>query len=192
MPKRKLLDIFKLINRNGPIHPTKPELGACWIYTGPYNERRRMPEYNCDGEKLIPYRVVWELVKGEPWPNGLIALHSCDNRRCCNPDHFGPGSIAQNNAEKEIRERDSGMSHRDVRIVRFLIGTGVSRKAVAALMEVSISTIHAIATGQNHSRTTGNDTYETLQQTQPESNRLDIRQTGDIQQQLTKESKTSE
>lgn len=153
MPKRQLIDVFKQIDRNGPVSSHRPDLGPCWNWLGPYNERRRMPEFNCGGQKLIPYRVTWELINGQPWPQGSIALHACDNRRCCNPSHYSPGSVAQNNAEKEERERDNGMSHRDVRIVRFLISMAVSRKAIATLLEVSVSTIHAIASGQNHART---------------------------------------
>lgn len=153
MSKRQLIDVFKKIDRNGPIPTSRPDLGPCWQWLGPYNERRRMPEWHCNGEKLIPYRVTWELVNGRPWPVGSIALHQCDNRRCCNPGHFNPGTVAQNNAEKELRERDNGMVHRDVRIVRFLLAYSISRKVIAELMECSISTIHAIATKQNHART---------------------------------------
>lgn len=153
MPKRQLIDIFKKINRQGPIHPTKPNLGHCWVYFGYYNERRRMPEWTFEGEKLIPYRVTYELITGKMWPNGFIAIHSCDNRKCCNPEHYVPGTIAENNADKELRGQAGGLSHRDVRIIRFLLALDITRKAVAELMEVSVSTINAIAQGKAHVRT---------------------------------------
>ena len=153
MQKRQLSDVFKKIDRNGPIPTSRSDLGPCWQWLGTYNERRRMPEWSCNGQKYIPYRVTWELINGKPWPAGLIVLHECDNRRCCNPAHYRPGTVAQNNAEKEDRERDNGMSHRDVRIIRFLLGLSVARRAIAELMEVSVSTVHAVASGQNHSRT---------------------------------------
>lgn len=185
MPKRKLIDIFKQINRNGPIHPTNPELDLCWMYTGYYNEKRRMPEWSFEGEKLIPYRVVWELIKGESWPDGTIAVHSCDRRMCCNVMHFVPGSIADNNADKELRGQAGGMSHRDVRIVRFLLGMAIARSAIAMLMECSVSTINAIASGQNHKRTEDVNETELLQDGETESGPQSSRGLESIQQQST-------
>lgn len=112
-----------------------------------------MPEWTFEGEKLIPYRVTYELITGKMWPNGFIAIHSCDNRKCCNPEHYVPGTIAENNADKELRGQAGGLSHRDVRIIRFLLALDITRKAVAELMEVSVSTINAIAQGKAHVRT---------------------------------------
>jgi hypothetical protein len=112
-----------------------------------------MPEWTFDGKKLVPYRVTWELITGKMWPDGLIALHSCDNRKCCNPEHYEPGTIAENNADKELRGQAGGLSHRDVRIIRFLLVSSVPRKTIAELLEVSVSTINAIAQGKAHVRT---------------------------------------
>jgi hypothetical protein len=187
MPKRQLVDIFKKIDRKGPIPISRSDLGPCWIWLGTYNERRRMPEWYCAGERLIPYRVTWELIKGEPWPNNYIALHQCDNRKCCNPGHYHPGTVAQNNAEKEIRERDNGMGHRDVRIVRFLIDYGVTRKVIATLMEVSVSTIHAIATGQNHSRTADGLQYKTQKESDQDTQRQSDGTSNEVLQQSKEE-----
>jgi hypothetical protein len=112
-----------------------------------------MPEWQFEGKKLIPYRVVWELIEGKPWPDGLIALHSCDNRKCCNTKHYSPGTIAENNADKELRGQAGGLSHRDVRIIRFLISLSIARSGIADLMEVSVSTVNGIAQGRTHVRT---------------------------------------
>lgn len=187
---RQLIDVFQKIDRNGPVPKHRPDLGPCWTWLGTYNERRRMPEWHFNGEKLIPYRVTWELINGTPWPNDLIVLHWCDNRRCCNPSHYRPGTIAQNNAEKEERERAGGMSHRDVRIVRFLLELGIARKAIATLMECSVSTIHAIAVKQNHKRT---DDKPSLGEEQSirEEEKSNIGNEGDIQQQSKEENERS-
>src|SRR5262245_7792170 len=102
MPRR-LHDVFMKItipyNEDGSIN-----YDACFEYTGGFN--KRSPVWDYQGRKLVPYLVVWELVKGEPFPQGKIALHSCDNRRCCNVwKHITPGTHAQNMEDMETRDR---------------------------------------------------------------------------------------
>lgn len=41
------------------------------------------------------HRVSLEVFKG-PIPEGMMALHSCGNRWCCNPDHLRPGTTKEN------------------------------------------------------------------------------------------------
>lgn len=41
------------------------------------------------------HRVAWEAVYGL-LPEGMEVCHSCDNPRCCNPDHLFDGSHQQN------------------------------------------------------------------------------------------------
>lgn len=44
-------------------------------------------------------------LSGSPRPDYLHALHSCDNRRCCNPAHLRWGTIAENAQDKSRRGR---------------------------------------------------------------------------------------
>jgi len=39
------------------------------------------------------------MVKGKI-PEGKLACHKCNNRKCCNPDHIYVGSALQNNTDK--------------------------------------------------------------------------------------------
>lgn len=87
----------------------------CWPWTGAH---RVIPgfEYGTiftkdNGKrKLRPAHVVaWESVNG-PMPPGMYGLHSCDNPRCCNPNHVTPGTKRMNNEDRDRKGR-----HRPVR-----------------------------------------------------------------------------
>lgn len=54
------------------------------------------------GKRVFIHRVSYEAHKG-PIPEGLYVLHTCDNRRCWNPDHLWLGTISDNKQD-EIRK----------------------------------------------------------------------------------------
>lgn len=63
------------------------------------------------GKTVSAHRFSYELHKG-PIPDGMEILHSCDVRRCVNPDHLRVGTHAANMAEAADRGRmRSGSDH---------------------------------------------------------------------------------
>ena len=48
-----------------------------------------------NGKPELVHRASYETYKGKI-PEGLFVLHSCDNRKCCNPEHLSVGTQQQN------------------------------------------------------------------------------------------------
>lgn len=77
---------------------------ACWLWT----RQRTAKGYGIFSwsrqEPRRAHRVAWELVNG-PIPDGLNALHRCDNPPCVNPSHLWLGTTADNNADMTAKGR---------------------------------------------------------------------------------------
>lgn len=67
---------------------------GCWEYQG-FIGAGGYGQINWRGRNWAAHRLAFRLWKGEI-PDGADILHSCDNRRCCNPDHLNPGTNHEN------------------------------------------------------------------------------------------------
>ncbi len=103
------------------------------------------------GEKTwLAHRYSYTISKGEI-PEGMFILHSCDNRRCVNPEHLSVGTHAQNMADAVARGTKSGMKNGNCKLkdddVDFIVMCrewGVSRPRLADEFGVSWTTIDRI------------------------------------------------
>lgn len=62
------------------------------------------PQISSKGKTYRGNRLVWSMVNG-PIPRGLFILHSCDNRKCINPQHLRAGTHTENVHDMYKRKR---------------------------------------------------------------------------------------
>lgn len=129
------------------MHSTEPDKGRCWIssHRKVGNGYPQIMGPRTDGTKAQQYthRVMWEHLNG-PVPPGLVVMHTCDNRACCNPDHLTLGTQADNVRDMMAKGRSryaKPMSFADIGRIKKLRGTGSTIAQIAKQVGRSLNTV---------------------------------------------------
>ena len=94
------------VDKNGPICE---RLGTrCWVWTGGAfrNGKGLWGAFWYKGKNISVARAVLTFMNGD-LPDGIFALHHCDNGLCCNPDHLFLGTPQDNMDDKTTKKRNN-------------------------------------------------------------------------------------
>jgi hypothetical protein len=131
----------------------------CWEWTGPRNGAG-YGSMNVARVAWTAHRLSYALHHGDI-PDGAFVCHRCDNPPCVNPAHLYAGTAADNNRDREERQRllhpvgedvpVSVLTNQQVREIRSLVASGERHATLAARFGVCKATISHIVTGRNWS-----------------------------------------
>jgi DNA-binding XRE family transcriptional regulator len=138
----------------------------CWHWKGCLNNRG-YGQISMNGKAVLSHRVSWEIHNG-PIPEGLQALHRCDNPICVRPDHLFLGTNSDNHTDMVNKgrcrngDRKGEMNPTSIlkryevdEIVHLYNSENLSQQKIADKYGVSRVTINAILRGRNWQHTTG-------------------------------------
>lgn len=152
------------------IQPIEPKFWSkvqktetCWLWGGTVNPITGYGYIIVDRRKnrknISVHRLSYELHKGKI-PKGLCVCHTCDNRRCVNPDHLWLGSVGDNIKDAVRKERHARgerihcakLSATDVREMRRLFSKGFKGPEISDLFGVAPCTVYRVLHGEtwNH------------------------------------------
>lgn len=124
---------------------------ACWEWPGADNGAG-YGYVRIGGKSFLVHRLSYERVNGRV-PDGLLVLHSCDNRRCCNPAHLRVGDYADNMRDAVERGRHrpgKRLTQEQADEIRALRAEGMTLGPLARRFGVSDSTVWAILTNKRY------------------------------------------
>lgn len=140
----------------------------CWFWTATrtpagYGHFRIGSQTNGTRRKEMSHRLAYQLATGNEIPKGTVVMHACDNPPCCNPAHLSVGTYAENGKAAYDRKRrvslikpgeTSPRAILSAKDVEYIQQTGYAKSAreLAAELGVGRSTITAVRTGQNWSK----------------------------------------
>lgn len=102
-------DVVAAVKLKVALHATPDASSGCWVWSKRI-DASGYARTNIRDRKVRAGRASFAAHKGVI-PRGMEILHSCDNRKCVNPDHLSIGTKRDNAIEREQRNRGRWRNH---------------------------------------------------------------------------------
>lgn len=108
-------------------------------------------QFTMSGKHWAAHRLAYTLARGDV-PYGIQVLHTCDNNRCCRPDHLYIGTHEDNMRDRDSRNRttkgenhhNAKLTEKDVVLIRSLYARGKRQVDLAAMFHVDQTQISRV------------------------------------------------
>jgi hypothetical protein len=159
----------KVVRRTQETHPSPtPQPTPCRLWQGTQGSDgygwRKVDLADGDRRPMSMHRWVMMQYLGRKLRPSEVVLHACDNPLCYRFDHLSIGTVQSNNADMRAKGRDvkppvnrfhgeahpmAKLSAKQVRDIRGHRQSGLTTKTIAAMYEISVSTVRRICSGQS-------------------------------------------
>jgi hypothetical protein len=147
---RQIRDFWKKVART-----TAQE---CWEWQGALTHRGYGVKNNLceDGKKHLihAHRMAWVIFRG-PIPEGIMVCHTCDNRKCCNPEHLFLGTAQENMDDKIAKGRHVNpplvalrFTAEEAETIKALSAAGKSFRTIAKMYDTSHRIVARVVYGE--------------------------------------------
>ena len=119
----------------------------CWLSDRPPNcLSSGYPYIYHNGIRRPQHVLAWEMHNAEPVPQGMVVMHSCDNRACFNPNHLSLGT-QQDNVNDALAKGRHGippyaLTDDDILDIHQLRADGWTTAQICELYQVSQPTLY--------------------------------------------------
>lgn len=128
-------------------------------------------------DSFLAHRISYMMSRNDyELPEGMVVMHSCDNRKCVNPDHLTLGTHKENlqdminksraNPARGERSGKAIFTDGDIKTIRRFAAMGKTRQEVGRMFDTNYQTVGKIMDGQRWKHVEGvgidADTYAKL------------------------------